>query len=514
MKKIITAISFLSLFLVLLVSCGTGTKITIEGSMDITIYKTSILVETSFVDSEAGEVKSEQAKAYIILSNEDDEQVNRKNVVIDTEKMTGTALSFDNLTVDTEYTVKLFISLNGSQKTLQSKTIVTKNNGETADDPIPITNKNELIAMSKDVDAYYILENDIDLGAETLTSIFNSSSVFSGNLDGNGFTISNFELESNTYSGLFGYMKGATIKNLTLDTITYNNSRGDTSLGALSGRAERCTLTDIVIKNVNFTHSGTTTKTPIIGGFVGNAVDCVINNVQVEKVNLSITRAQLYSHIGGFVGQNNGSLIEDCSVTGDITATIVYSTYENGFTYLGGFAGVNDSSKGIHNSYANVNITLNESSSSKGYETHSTYVGGFVGGNIHQISRIYGCVAIGEMKTTIALSYNVHVGGLVGKIVHGANIQNCAYIPTKEGLTVDLMKPNDENEIPQTSYLSLTIAKHIEAITLVNVFTYTDSMTIIQAETSNAIITPYEVGRDISCFKQTIQDLINSVLQA
>lgn len=515
MKKLIKILTIFSLTLVMiLVACGNSVTIDVKGKMEISIYKTSISVATTFQDSEDALLAAGRVKAYVVVVgtvDDEEKEINRKSVDVDTEKLTGTLLNFESLSVGETYTARLVASLDGHQQTLETKTFTTISNGESEDDPILVASLADLMAMSKDKEAYYKLDADIDCADQTMTSIFNSSNIFQGSLDGNGHSISNFSLESNNYSGLFGSMKNATVKNLTLNNVTYSQSRGDTQLGALAGRAENCTLTNITIKGVNFTHSGTPSKTAHIGGFVGVLKNCKVENITVTEFDLKITRAQLYVYAGGLVGKNEGSSIANCSVEGALDAIVVYPSYENGFVYIGGFIGSNDSSKDIKDSYAIMDLKVTESSNSTGYKTHSSYIGGFIGGNEHAIAKISGCVAIGKMDITLALSYAVHVGGFAGKLVYGSIIKNCAYVPTEEGFAIDLMDPDDEGVIAQTSYVSLTCAYTDTKVNLTNVFATAQKFEI-KGEKNNATVSSAVISTDISSFIEVIQNKINGAL--
>ncbi len=66
----------------------------------------------------------------------------------------------------------------------------------------------------------YILNNDITLTKEWVP-IGNDKNPFTGTFDGNGFKIINLKItdKNAVYVGLFGYAKGATICNITLQNV-------------------------------------------------------------------------------------------------------------------------------------------------------------------------------------------------------------------------------------------------------------------------------------------------------
>ena len=104
----------------------------------------------------------------------------------------------------------------------------------TATDPYIVTTVTELQTLNDDKAAYYRLGNNIDASA---TSTWNSGKgflpigtgigdvPFTGELDGDGYTISSLYINRPTtaddgdYVGLFGEIRGATIKNILMTSV-------------------------------------------------------------------------------------------------------------------------------------------------------------------------------------------------------------------------------------------------------------------------------------------------------
>ena len=134
-----------------------------------------------------------------------------------------------------------------------------------------------------------VLDNNIDLGGRTVKGIGGISTNFAGVFDGQGYTISNFKVDSTEnsyYAGLFNQVShGGTIKNLTVKNATIV---GKSMLGAVAS-----SLDDAVIDNCK-------------------AIDCTL--IGVKKV-------------GAVVGYSAGSTVtnnyaENC--------TVIYSEKEGG----------------------------------------------------------------------------------------------------------------------------------------------------------------------------------------
>ena len=534
MKPAMKLFSFcllLSFFLMVCSCSGKTLNVNLEGSMKITVYKTSMDVETTFVDSEDALWKNGKAKAYITLSDANNVEKDRKNVTINTATLIGNSITFSQLEANTAYTLKLIASMDGKQKTLQTQTKTTVANGETADDPIEIHTIEDLEAMNKASSAYYKLMADLDGNNEQLSSIFGSASnPFKGHLDGNGKTIRNVLLDDGyTYAGIFGYMDGATVANLTIENVTYSvDSRGETYLGVLSWCAKKSTIENITITGVRFTFSGYSNRSAKIGSAVGYASDSVLKNVRVSDLVMQIGKSQ-NSYIGGFVGHNESSEISDCSVEGSMKADILY-TNNTGSGYYGGFVGWNDSTKGIQNSYAQVDMDVSDQSEDNldkdgnplytGYEKYILNIGGFVGANSNIDMKLIGCAAIGKINVTVGYAYTVYIGGFAGNIKGHSYLKNCVYVPSETGLQIQLMeqKPvSDEKEetvLPQKASISLGIGNISDKAVLDHVFAYFDRFGYqpqSNADLNQITVQSTVIDQDLTNFSEIIQTVIKTI---
>ncbi|MDE7213549.1 MAG: hypothetical protein K2N42_03110 [Anaeroplasmataceae bacterium] len=527
MKRLIALCSTLCLgLLIVLTSCNSkDTLPNITGSLDIRIFKTDLSVTAKYTDSDEHDLYYENVKSYVTVSSTGEEvkEISRKDVTIPKPEtaeasLTGNKLDFSSLTADTTYSVKLIISSKGKQKTLATKEVTTLNAGESEDDPILVDSLDMLVGMNKTKDAYYKLTADIDCGG-SLTSIFNSSSTFAGHFDGDGHKIYNFKMDSNQYTGLFGYMSGATVKNLVLEDVSYEATRSNTYLGALAGLAKNCIISNVTVKNVTFKHSGQTTTYSYVGGLIGQANGCVISDCSVEEASIEIPYARLKMYVGGFVGENKKSNITDCYVTGAVDAKIYYTSNADGCLYLGGFSGINDSSLGINNCYSKVNlkVTENEGTASSGRTTFKAYIGGFNGGNSKDASRFDNCASIGDIDVSIKSAYYVYVGGFAGytDIQNLALYDACVYVPAENGVKLTLAETpkasedsEEEPKVEQVAFVSLAVGKiDPKNENTVHVIVYRDLLEITN-EHKNITKAIYTVSQDLTSFSEAIRNVI------
>lgn len=219
--------------------------------------------------------------------------------------------------------------------------------------------------------------------SEQSVPIGNSSTKFSGTFDGKNHTISNLKT-SGQYSGLFGYVNGATIQNLT---VNVTNNAGATSAGGLVGAVNGTTT----IRNC--TVNGTISGTHQVGGFVGFAQGVYQDNTLVLPCNLTI---------------------EGCINNATVTTTSQAS--DNNRTSAGGFVGyVNAGATVTIKSYIDENGQTKKSTNNGKISTTSSAdnkgVGGFVGYSYGKIT-LTDCV--NEKNATI--TGKERVGGLVGYI--------------------------------------------------------------------------------------------------
>ena len=219
--------------------------------------------------------------------------------------------------------------------------------------------------------------------SEQSVPIGNSSTKFSGTFDGKNHTISNFKT-SGQYSGLFGYVNGARIQNLT---VNVTNNAGATSAAGLVGVVNGTTT----IRNC--TVNGTISGTHQVGGFVGFAQGVYQDNTLVLPCNLTI---------------------EGC--TNNATVTTTSQASDNNRTSAGGFVGyVNAGATVTIKSYTDENGQTKKSTNNGKISTTSSAdnkgVGGFVGYSYGKIT-LTDCV--NEKNATI--TGKERVGGLVGYI--------------------------------------------------------------------------------------------------
>ena len=277
----------------------------------------------------------------------------------------------------------------------------------TESDPYQIANGAELAYLASSVNSgetytgkNFVLTANIDLNGLPWTPIANSFSdallggsnyrIFAGNFDGNGYTISNVSIGSETAPleadvfGLFGATAGK-ISNLNLDTVSIHGIAKIASIGAVIGFAGGL---------VGYS-----------GGYIEN---CHVTGLTMDMSAPSNVYAAAYC-VGGLVGVlDETQLINECSVSGSITE-------KAGKGSIGGLIG--ELGKAAKITYSRSDVTVNVKADSRG----GANVGGFIGkgnGKTDAERIIRNCYATGNVTG------GAYTGGFAGGL-WGLNIKNC-----------------------------------------------------------------------------------------
>lgn len=161
------------------------------------------------------------------------------------------------------------------------------------------------------------LTKDIDLSGEAWTPIgiggafYAGTPPYSGTFDGKGHTIKNLSIDSSAhYVGLFGYVYGGTIRNLTVS----GSVKGSEHTGGIAGAANGGTFENCA--NQCAVQGGTT------GGIIGFATEEGTLIVR-DCYNVGSITTTTGNSVGGIIGQciNTSETIRNCYNAGTVTGT-------------------------------------------------------------------------------------------------------------------------------------------------------------------------------------------------
>lgn len=288
-------------------------------------------------------------------------------------------------------------------------------------DPYLISNGAELAYLASVVnegenckDTYFKLSGDIPLGGNPWTPIGTyqtKTELFAGSLDGGGYRISNFYCNVTTiYAGLFGYAKGATIKNLTVEG---GECSGMLNTGVIVAYAEGGTKIINCVSDVGLV-SGEQ-----VGGIAGR-IGLNPGNLILGCVNYSTVQATgttTYAFAAGIASVAGGTVIAYCANYGDISATNLVD-----YVTVGGIVGMQGADKleaTITYCFNSGNITGVSESVAK---QPKMSVGGIVGRANHiTFGEISHCASIGEYSS----NYAGQSGAIFGYNVYAGIIEDC-----------------------------------------------------------------------------------------
>lgn len=270
----------------------------------------------------------------------------------------------------------------------------------TAEDPYQIKTPGQLKLMANNLNnsvdgslsACYKLIADIDLNNQEWQPMVGASDVvFNGCLDGSGYTISGLNIQTvssannNYYYGLFGYVKGGSIKNLTV----------------FEPHVE-CFVADV-------------TGTFNIGILAGQNAGATVENCHIVggHIKVAANTAAKETNIGAIAGLTNGGYYNACSSWLEINS--------KQSSNIGGIVGYDRGTANFVACYTNVKIQS---------------VGGIAGGiygNVKNGPTIQACysLSIGE-KLEESESGTLNFGGLAGNVVASSpTVIACYYTAEK-----------------------------------------------------------------------------------
>lgn len=282
------------------------------------------------------------------------------------------------------------------------------------DDPYLISTPQELNSIGSNprlMESHFKLIADVNLVGVRFYTIGNGPG-YAGGFDGDGHAISNLACDSNEVDsiGLFGYVRGGTIKNLELINPKIDAGTGD-AVGSLVGDLAQGSVTnchasggavsarDRVGGLVGWTEGGTLTQcssTGVVNGeyYVGGLVGCTDYGTLTQCYSAGTVTAD-GNGVGGLVGQSSGGSVANCYASGTVSGSsdvgglvgenvwwgpVVTHCYSagavSGVSHVGGLVGNNGGD--LTQSYSVGAVTGRED------------VGGLVGTN-ESLGRVIGC---------------------------------------------------------------------------------------------------------------------------
>lgn len=296
----------------------------------------------------------------------------------------------------------------------------------TAEDPYLLRTCPELQSMISFPSAHFQLADNINCNGFDygdgggFMPVGSAAYPFIGILDGNGFTISNLNINRSTQNnvGLIGEMRlEGTIKNLAV-TDAYIIGRDNT--GGIVGYAGG----DPALANLSF--EGDVFGNQNVGGLIGSSyANSDSESISNSHVIATVTTAT--NNAGGLIGNSYYTNITNSSAAGEVK-----STYASGYS-IGGLVGY----------MYGTNVVIFDKNFANSVVTGYRKVGGLIGDSIniniknsYADSSVYGTESVGGLIAYISNGSVVdsyakgeahadhYVGGLIGQVISNLTITN------------------------------------------------------------------------------------------
>ena len=267
--------------------------------------------------------------------------------------------------------------------------------------------------MNIDMDGHHKLGQDIDLGGMEWTPLGTEDAPFTGSLDGQGFTISNFKItQPGKYLGLFGVAQGATFTNVHVADFVIDVALTEFTF-VENGWSE------YEDENGNAIRFVKTSADAYAGGLVADSNACTMQNCSVigtidffaEWTDAADDGIKYHftAYVGMLAGRILGGDVADCIADGNLSVTVTHPTVSTHIQFAGSVGGLAGDGNG--SVFTRSTSRVNVSAISK----DNLSVGGLLGSSGTTMN---GCSASGTV--TAEAGRDANVGGLVGSMWGGS----------------------------------------------------------------------------------------------
>jgi len=260
-------------------------------------------------------------------------------------------------------------------------------------------------------------------------------SEFSGVLEGDGYEIYAFSIDTTVKESAFIKTNNGTIRNLSLRraSVQYASGVSNANVSVLTcnnnGLIENCHIKDATLKGTKNGDRHTMITSFFVAENFGTVRGCTLTGSSVELIAIGNNYDSSYNHggtvaFGSFAGLNLGT-VEDC----DATVTVSLQTGAAGeryndvnYDFIGGAVGCVKKDGALRNSYAKIDVAL---AANSGWTTQVyVYVGSLAGCVDGIIEGCRGEYTYAASKVNYGCQ-RMHLGGAVGYISEGAEAKNC-----------------------------------------------------------------------------------------
>lgn len=242
---------------------------------------------------------------------------------------------------------------------------------------------------------------DWDIGYGWAPICEDASTAFTGCFDGQGYTITGLRIADpvSGCTGLFGYLNGATVKNVTLDQVNIVSAREN--VGALAGYATSSNISGITVSHASVTSTGTYT-----GGIVGrlNGSQSAHSTIRAGSFHGTVSGGASVGGIVGYMGIYTD--VSECYANGSVIGT----------TNVGGIVGCAEGHGDGNDSSASIKITSCYNLASVSATANAGGIAGSAHANGYSgYSYYYSRITISQCYSLGAVLSEDQAGAIIGK---------------------------------------------------------------------------------------------------
>ncbi|MBP6887855.1 MAG: type II secretion system protein [Oscillospiraceae bacterium] len=266
--------------------------------------------------------------------------------------------------------------------------------------------------------------------------------AFCGIYDGHGYTLedySNIDYPNKRFIGLIGQLGEMTVNNESGSNATVSNEKPGTLRNVVM-LATNPGTTGKIIATYNPTSDKADTSVGTLVGLIytpnSSVENCVVCGYTIDYTNNASSSSALYSHVGGLVGINMGTVKNCCVISNTLTAS---TTNSNTKTYISGLVGANFGL--VESCYAGGDLYYGNTTQNTGTISGlAGFSGGTWGNRPHHpygVKTVKNSYSICRIQPTTATVYPV----TPTRCTYGSNnytdtVTNCYYLTATVSATV------------------------------------------------------------------------------
>lgn len=238
-------------------------------------------------------------------------------------------------------------------------TLLITYNHNKKDVVIYVSTKEEFLSINEKPDRNYVLTSDIDFENEVYSFVIDKE--FSGSIEGNGYSLSNFTLESKDEydsTAIFKSINNATIQNIEINDFNINFSKGRVDIICRTCKNSEITNNNIV---VSITNESIIDSDILIDGIgSGNNLTIDSNKISMGVALSDYTKDEVNIRGIGFNLSNSRILNNHIDI--DVTYNTISNNQYVMINGISSYLGSTDKETNVEHNMVSLNINITNTS--------------------------------------------------------------------------------------------------------------------------------------------------------